>query len=76
MGRELLCGIQTNGSLRKRTSALGRLPLALELFADHEHLENMLFDGTPRVHAGQLLATGAPGNGMSVTSHADTYRTS
>lgn len=47
----------------------------VELFADHERLEPMLFDGLPDVAGGALHPTGGPGNGMALASRAEQYRT-
>ena len=47
----------------------------VELFADHERLEPLLFDGVAAVHAGRLAPTDRPGNGMTLASRADRYRT-
>ena len=47
----------------------------VELFADHERLEPLLFDGVQAVHAGRLVPTDRPGNGLSLASRADRYRT-
>jgi L-alanine-DL-glutamate epimerase-like enolase superfamily enzyme len=48
----------------------------VELFADHERLEPLLFDGIPRVDGGHLIPTEAPGNGMTLAARAEAYRTS
>jgi L-alanine-DL-glutamate epimerase-like enolase superfamily enzyme len=47
----------------------------LELFADHERLEPMLFDNVPTVIGGHLVPTGECGNGMRVASRAEQYLT-
>jgi L-alanine-DL-glutamate epimerase-like enolase superfamily enzyme len=47
----------------------------VELFADHERLEPMLFDGVPEVEAGQLVPRDAPGNGMALAARAGQFRT-
>jgi len=48
----------------------------VELFADHERLEPMLFDGVPPVRGGHLLPTDSPGNGMSLAARAESHCTS
>jgi L-alanine-DL-glutamate epimerase-like enolase superfamily enzyme len=48
----------------------------VELFADHERLEPLLFDGTPRAEGGQLRANDRPGNGMALADRAGKYRLS
>lgn len=47
----------------------------LELFADHERLEQMLFDGIPTTDDGVLRPPGAPGNGYRLSDRAERYRT-
>jgi L-alanine-DL-glutamate epimerase-like enolase superfamily enzyme len=47
----------------------------VELFADHERLEPMLFDGLPVLSAGALHPTGAPGHGMALAERAEQHRT-
>ncbi len=46
----------------------------LELFADHERLEPMLFDGVPSVAGGHLVPNTRSGNGMALASRAEQYR--
>lgn len=46
----------------------------VELFADHERLEPLLFDGLPTVEAGFLLAADTPGNGIVLAGRAERYR--
>jgi L-alanine-DL-glutamate epimerase-like enolase superfamily enzyme len=47
----------------------------VELFADHERLEPLLFDGVPVVAAGHLLPQDSPGNGLSLAAGARQYQT-
>jgi len=47
----------------------------VELFADHERLEPLLFDGVPAVHSGNLVPTDRPGNGMTIAARAQQYQT-
>jgi len=47
----------------------------VELFADHERLEPLLFDGVPVVVDGHLLPQNSPGNGMTLTARAQQYQT-
>lgn len=46
----------------------------VELFADHERLEPMLFDGVPQVAAGSLVPSDAPGNGLVLAERAGRFR--
>lgn len=46
----------------------------VELFADHERLEPLLFDGVPAVEAGALVPSDAPGNGFALAERAARYR--
>ena len=47
----------------------------IELFADHERLEPMLFDDVPAVAGGHLIPNDRPGNGMRLTDRAGSYLT-
>lgn len=47
----------------------------VELFADHERLEPMLFDGVPEVVGGALHPVDLPGNGMSLAQRAQRWQT-
>lgn len=47
----------------------------VELFADHERLEPMLFDGVPGVTQGHLWAADRPGNGMALADRAKRWET-
>jgi L-alanine-DL-glutamate epimerase-like enolase superfamily enzyme len=46
----------------------------LELFADHERLEAMLFDGVPVAAGGSLVPPVEPGNGFTLAPEAESYR--
>ena len=48
----------------------------VELFADHERLEPMLFDGVPPTQAGSVVPTERPGNGMTLAARAGRWCTS
>jgi L-alanine-DL-glutamate epimerase-like enolase superfamily enzyme len=45
----------------------------VELFADHERLEPLLFDGVPTVSSGHLIPADRPGNGMRLSTRAEAY---
>lgn len=47
----------------------------VELFSDHERLEQLLFDGVPAAADGLLVPTDEPGNGYRLSARADDYRT-
>jgi L-alanine-DL-glutamate epimerase-like enolase superfamily enzyme len=47
----------------------------IELFADHERIERLLFEGAPVVDRGQLRPSQEPGNGLRLTSQAERFRT-
>ncbi|MGZ6804970.1 MAG: enolase C-terminal domain-like protein [Nocardioidaceae bacterium] len=47
----------------------------VELFADHERLEPMLFDGVPELSDGHLVPSEEPGNGMALAARAERFRT-
>ena len=46
----------------------------LELFADHERLEPMLFDGLPELVDGGLVPSRSPGHGMTLAARAGRFR--
>jgi L-alanine-DL-glutamate epimerase-like enolase superfamily enzyme len=46
----------------------------VELFADHERLEPMIFDGVPSVKGGHLVPHDTPGNGMVLADRAEPFR--
>lgn len=47
----------------------------VELFADHERLEQLLFEGVPTAHGGSLTPTDAAGNGFRLSSRAEEFAT-
>ena len=80
--------MQRNAFIRSLVAAVGVAELThvapalavpnlrhLELFADHERLEQLLFHGTAPVVDGQLTPSDAPGNGMALAAGAARYRT-
>lgn len=48
----------------------------LELFADHERLEQLLFEGVPEVEGGVLRPPLEPGNGFRLRPTVEPFRTS
>jgi len=48
----------------------------VELFADHERLEQLLFEGVPEVSGGLLRPPTVPGNGFRLRARAERWRTS
>jgi L-alanine-DL-glutamate epimerase-like enolase superfamily enzyme len=47
----------------------------LELFADHERLEQLLFDGVPTACGGTLTPPDRPGNGYQLSPRAEEFAT-
>ena len=45
----------------------------VELFSDHERVEQLVFDGVTTTRDGQQCGTGAPGNGLQLASRAEQF---
>ncbi len=72
-------GLQISGHCAPALHTAPALSVAnlrhVELFADHERLEPMLFDELPPVSDGHLTPTQRPGSGMVLTARAEQFRT-